>query len=196
VTLPTQADWSEHFKDVPPAFYRLLAELLQEVESERERERGVVRRGRRPALPAGSMNDVLDVVYPKRSERPFPEAIREATDQPMWTVARIAGMNPGSLHKLLNGTRPLTKSKIEAIAKAIHVDPGFFHEYRVLVIHEAIDSLLTPHRSLRAYSAVEPDHHRNPRPKAVNAPYGFGTNAGARTRTVANPSNTVEGLRS
>ena len=194
MTLPTQAEWNAHFRDVPPAFYRLLAELLQEVQAEKEREQGVQRRGRRPALAVGSMQDVLDLVYPKRSEKLFPEALREATDQPMWTVAKIAGMNPGSLHKLINGTRPLTKSKIEAIAKAIHVDPGFFHEYRVLVIHEAIDAVLTPHRSLQAYSAVEPQHHRNPRPRTPNAPYGYGTAVG-RSRTVANPPNTVEGLQ-
>lgn len=191
MNLPTQDEWAERFEQVPPTFYRLLAELLQEVQAEYERERGVERRGRRPTRAAGSMGDVVDLVYPKRSEKPFPQALREATDQPMWTVASIAGMNPGSLHKLLNGERPLTKSKIEAIAKAIHVDPGYFHEYRVLVIHEIVDSLLTPRRSLQAYAAVEADHHANPRPRPVNAKHGFGTRPGAK-HSVANPPNTVE----
>lgn len=196
MVLPSQNDWAARFEEVPPTFYRLLAELLQEVQAERERERGVERRGRRPALAVGSMRDVTDLVYPKRSEKPFGEALREATDQPMWTVARIAGMNPGSLHKLLTGERPLTKSKIEAIAKAIHVDPGFFHEYRVLVIHEAIDALLTPRRSLQAYAAVEEQHHKTPRPRTQNAAHGYGTRAGTQARTVANPPNTVERMQS
>lgn len=195
MSLPNRDEWVARFEEVPPTFYRLLAELLQEVQAERERERGVERRGRRPALAAGSINDVTELVYPKRSEKPFPEALREATDQPMWTVARIAGMNPGSLHKLITGARPLTKSKIEAIAKAIHVDPGYFHEYRVLVVHEAIDSLLTPRRSLQAYTAIEQQHHQMPRPRTPNAPYGYGTRVGSRNQTIANQANTVEGFQ-
>lgn len=193
MALPSQDDWAAHFEEVPPTFYRLLGELLQEVQAERERERGVERRGRRPTLAVGSIVDVQDLVYPKRSDKLFPEALREATDQPMWTVAKIAGMNPGSLHQLLRGARPLTKSKIEAIAKAIHVDPGYFHEYRVMVVHEAIDALLTPRRSLQAYTLVEPAHHQMPRPRTPNAPHGYGSRVGSRTQFVANPSNSVEG---
>ena len=191
---PTREEWAAHFRDVPPVFYRLLAELLQEVQAEREREMGLERRGRRPALSEGSMQDVLDLVYPKRSEKPFAEALREATPQTPATVARLAGMNPGTLHALMNGTRPLTKDKIEQIARAIHVDPGFFHEYRVLVVHEAIDALLTPHRSLQAYTSVEPAHHQNPRPRTPNSPAGFAM-AGKEPRTIANPAKRVEGSR-
>lgn len=193
MTLPTQEEWQEHFLDVPPAFYRLLAEMLQEIHAERERELGIERRGRRPSLSVGSMQDVMDLVYPKRSDLPFADALRAATKQPMHTVAQIAGMNPGTLHGLMTGSRPLTKDKIEAIARAIHLNPGYFHEYRVLVIHEAIDSILTPHRSLQAYAAVEPAHYENPSPKTLNAPSGFSTRAKVGSRTVANPAKRVDG---
>lgn len=180
---PTESEWASHFDDIPPAFHRLLADLMQEIQTEREREQGIERRGRRPALADGSMNDVLDVVYPRRSDKPFAEALHEATKQKQSTIARLAGMNPGNLFRLVNGREPLTKSKLEAIAKAIHVNPGFFHEYRVLVIHEAIDALLTPHRSTQAYAAIEPEHHANPRPKTPNSARGY---AMAGTKTFAN----------
>jgi transcriptional regulator with XRE-family HTH domain len=195
VSLPTRVEWERHFRDVPPAFYRLLAELLQEVRAEGERERGVERRGRRPALAVGSMDDVLDLVYPKRSEKPFAEALRDATGQSMSTVARMAGMNPGTLHALMAGTRPLTKARIEEVARAIHVNPGYFHEYRVLVVHEAIDALLDPHRSLQAYASVEPAHYANPAPKTPNAPAGYSMYGRPGSRTVANPAKPVEGHR-
>jgi len=171
-------DWAAEFSNFPPAFHRLLADLLAEIEAERAREQGVkLAGGRRAQQPSGSMQDVVDVVYPRRSQKPFREALAEATDQPPATVAALAGMNPGTMFRLRNGRRPLTKDTLEQIARAIHVDPGYFHEYRVLVVHEAIDALLTPLRSLQAYSSVERDHRRNPRPKTPNAPNGFSTTA-------------------
>ncbi len=93
----------------------------------------------------------------------------------------------------MNGSRPLTKDKIEAVARAIHVNPGYFHEYRVLVIHEAIDSILTPHRSLQAYTAIEPEHYANPSPKTMNAPAGYSIRARSGAKTVANPAKRVDG---
>ncbi len=181
--MPTAADWDEHFRDVPPAFHRLLADLMQEIQTEREHELGIERRGRRPALPTGNMQDVVDVIYPRRSDKPFPEALKDATKQTNATVAALAGMNPGNLHRMLHGREPLTKSKLEAIAKAIHVNPGYFHEYRVLAIHEALDALLTPHRSMQAYAAVEPQLHATPRPATPNSPNGY---AMTKTKTFAN----------
>jgi hypothetical protein len=193
VTLPSAADWRQHFTDVPPAFYRLLGELLQEVQAEREREQGVERRGRRPALASGSMQDVADLVYPRRSSLPFAEALRAATRQTPSTIARLASMNPGTLHGLMNGSRQLNMAVLQDIARAIHVDPAYFHEYRVLAIHEAIDSLLTPERSARAYAAIEPTYNAA-RPEPKNAA-GFTTTARPGTNTFANPAKRVEGSR-
>lgn len=169
-------DWEREFEEFPPAFHRLLADLLYEVEVERDRDQGVKPKGRRPARTGGGMQEILDVVYPRRSMKPFGEALSEASKMTDSAVAKMAGMNPGTLYKLRHGREPLTKDKIEAIARVLHVDPGYFHEYRVLVIHEAIDALLTPHRSLQAYASVEREHRKNPRPKTLNVPNGYGTN--------------------
>lgn len=195
MALPTQADWIAHFDDIPPAFHRLLAELLQEVQAEREHELGIERRGRRPALAVGSMDDVVNLAYSQRSNLPFPEALRAATAQAPSTVARMAKMNPGNLHRIMAGREPLTKGKIEAIAQAIHVNPGYFHEYRVLVIHEAIDGLLNPHRSLQAYAAIEPAHYQKPAPKTPNAVNGYAVSARLGSKTYASRAKRVDGPR-
>jgi len=178
VTL-TEEEWASHFRDIPPTFYRLLAEILGEVAAEREREMGIERRGRRPALTVGSIDDVVNVVYPRRSTLPFAEALRGASKQTCSTIAKLAGINPGNLFRMMHGTEPLTKAKIEVIARVVHVNPAYFHEYRVLAIHEAIDGLLSPHRSIQAFATIEADTYAYT-PSTPNAAAGYGMSAGKR----------------
>ena len=160
--------WREHFEDLPPAFHRLLLDLLIEAQPDRGR-----RAGRRLSTESGSMQDILDVVYPRRSVKPFKDALADATPYSQAAVAQLAGMNRGNLARMIAGREPFTKDKIEAIARAIRVDPAYFHEYRVLAIHDILDRALTPEVSLRMFGPVEPAHREQPRPKGVNAPGGY-----------------------
>jgi len=165
---PVSEPWRDHFDDLPPSFHRLLADLMVEAQAVPGR------RAARKVNPDGeSMQDIVNVVYPRRSVKPFGEALKDATKYSQGAVAHLAGMNRGNLARMVAGQEPFTKDKIERIARAIRVDPAYFHEYRVLAIHEMIDAVLSPEQSLRLFGPTEPDHREQPRPKGLNAPDGF-----------------------
>lgn len=154
-TLPTARQWLQRFSETPGVLYELLRQMYQESEAEAERAAGVERRGRRPAPTDGTMQAIRDMVFPVYSEAPFAEAVRPYFKPSQNALAARAGINRGSFTRILQGREPLDKSKLERIAKAARVPPSYFHEYRLIVLHEEFEKAMDSRTSIAAYKSVE-----------------------------------------
>lgn len=178
-SLPTAHQWLQRFTETPGALYELLRQLYQEVEAENEREDGVERRGRRPSPAGGTMQAIQDMVFPAYAEVPFTQAIRPYLKPSQNALALRAGINRGTFARILQGREPLDKAKLELIAKAARVSPAYFHEYRLIVLHEEFEKVMSPRTSIAAYKSIE-----NGRTSVASR--ATRTNGGPPARSVAN----------
>ena len=79
----------------------------------------------------------------KFSEEPFGPTIERLMDETGVTYRALAeksGLSAGYLNHLVHGNRPVPSNEvIEALAKALGVEPEHFREYRLRVITERLE---------------------------------------------------------
>lgn len=79
----------------------------------------------------------------KFSEEPFGPTIERLMDETGVTYRALAeksGLSAGYLNHLVHGNRPVPSNDvIEALAKALGVEPEHFREYRLRVITERLE---------------------------------------------------------
>lgn len=144
-------EWQD-LMSVPGSLGAVLQEVFSSVDAE-----GQNRRRRTPAPPQRrTAQDVHTVAFPQYSMLPFSEAIQPLLKPSLRAVAERAGLEASYLSRLIRGQRPLEKYLIEQIARATRVAPGYFLEYRQLVVSRAVlDAMLEdPVASISAYQVV------------------------------------------
>lgn len=153
----SEAEWVELFDRAPQVMHAILGDIFRETKAEREREEGRARMGRRPGVVNGSLNELYDMITPRYAMEPFPISVRELIGTTsLRGFAMRAAMSHSVLSRLITGEIPLSKYRLESLAKAGRVAPAFFMEYRELIIVEAVQALLRnrPNVSVRAYGAL------------------------------------------
>ena len=79
----------------------------------------------------------------KFSEEPFGPTIERLMDETGITYRALAeksGLSAGYLNHLVHGNRPVPSNDVmEALAKALGVEPEHFREYRLRVITERLE---------------------------------------------------------
>ncbi len=79
------------------------------------------------------------------SEQPFGvtiQALMAETGTTYRALAERSGLSAGYLNHLVHGNRPVPSNEvIEALAKALGVEPEHFREYRVRVITERLEAM-------------------------------------------------------
>ena len=81
----------------------------------------------------------------KFSEEPFGPTIERLMDETGITYRALAeksGLSAGYLNHLVHGNRPVPSNDVmEALAKALGVEPEHFREYRLRVITERLERM-------------------------------------------------------
>lgn len=144
-------EWQD-LMSVPGSLGAVLQEVFSSVDAEEQNRR---RRIPRP-VERRTAQDVHTVAYPQYAVLPFSEAIQPLLKPSLRAVAERAGLDPTYLSRLIRGQRPLEKYLIEQIARATRVSPGYFLEYRQLVVSRAVlDAMIEdPVSSISAYQVV------------------------------------------
>lgn len=126
-------DW-EAALQVPGA----LGAILQGLFASEDRDNARRFRNSRVASPERTIADVHDALHPIYSDRPFAESIQPLLKPSLRAIAERAGLDHTNLRHLIAGTRPLSKYKLESLARACRVSPGYFLEYRQMVVSEVV----------------------------------------------------------
>ena len=92
------------------------------------------------------------------SSEPFGPAVERLMTETGVTYRGLAaktGLSAGYLNHLVHGNRPVPSNDVvEALAKALDVEPAFFNEYRVRVITEKLETM--PELVDRLYRRLAP----------------------------------------
>lgn len=155
----SDAEWIELFDRAPHVIHALLGDMFRETVAERERENGKARIGRRPKAIDGSLDELYEMISPRYSMEPFGEAVRELIDREssLRAFAAKARIHHHTITRMIRGEMALDRFRLEAIAKAGHVRPAFFTEYREMVILEAVRAMLAarPNVGIRVHKQME-----------------------------------------
>lgn len=145
-----EVSWQELLSD--PTYVGILVRGIIEADERETRPRF---RGQKPRViqPSEVLNTVAGMVTPIYSQEPFREAIRPLLKPSMRGLAQRAGMSVTLLSLMVKGERALTKENLERIAHAARVNPGYFREYRDMVIADMVNEHLAakPDVHLRIY---------------------------------------------
>ena len=147
------SDWHTHFTEQPDVLLQMLGDVFRVYKSEQRKTAGTSnpQGGRRRNHIEGTLDELLEIVQPKFSLKPFPEAFRELLgDRTVNSVAIKLGENPRVFRRKVSGQRPLSRYDIEQIAKALGVHPAYFLEWRVETVTTMVANVMVaqPHRSI------------------------------------------------
>lgn len=147
-----EIDWHETLREVPGA----LGALLGEIFASEDMEQASRYRNARPKPQNRSVQDVHDALFPTFSSEPFATAIEPLLKPSLRAIADRAGMSHSQLSRFIDGERPLDRYKLELIAKAARVSPGYFLEYRQMVVTDAVAKHIAanPTAGIAAFKAV------------------------------------------
>lgn len=145
--------WVQFFKDNPEDLTKLLGTLYSILRPDTTPRKG----GPRPRT-RGSWQDIFDLLAPRYSNDPFPDALRELMGRhSLRTYAARIPMHPSVLHRLLTGEKALsvqrrgtnggidptaTMDRLAGIARAGGVAPPYFMEWRTLWVQQAVTAVL------------------------------------------------------
>lgn len=130
--------------DDPGTLGILVRGILQS--EERETRPRFFRQGPREIDPVGLASRVSEMAGPVYSDLPFGEALKPLLKPSLNAVAERAGMAPSHLHGMMKGSvKTLKPERLEAVARAVRVNPGYFREYREQMISVLINERLSQH---------------------------------------------------
>jgi hypothetical protein len=148
--------WQQYLADHPDVLYRLLADVY-------EASYGA------DAPP--TLDDLWDLMsaHPRFASVPFGQAVIDALDgRSISWLALQSGIPQPVLSRLINGRRPViyvkdprgSMDRLERVARALHVHPSYFAEWRRMWIMFLLDSAFTAKPTLsigvyRRYSAFD-----------------------------------------
>lgn len=140
----SEDEWVELFTRAPHVMHAILGDIFRETRAEEERTRGQARIGRRPKEIDGTMEELWDMVTPTYSTEPFAVAVRALIGKApsLRAFAQRAKMNHPTLLRLISGEMKLDRYRLEGIAKAGHVSPAYFVEWREMEILEAFTAVM------------------------------------------------------
>lgn len=139
--------WRQYLAEHPEVLHHILADLHQ-----------VAGAKGRPA----NLDDIWELVAPKYSERPFPEAFLEVKGgRSIRQIAMSVGLHHQTVLRYLSGALPVVSRhdvagsmrRLELFAKALGVKPSYFAEWRRLWVMSVIDVALEqrPNLSVAIY---------------------------------------------
>lgn len=140
----SQEEWMELFDRAPHVLHNILGDIFRETKAEAERESGKARIGRRPKVISGSLDELTAMITPQYSMDPFGVAVKPFIEKSpsLRAFAAKVPMNHHTLTRLMRGTLPLERWRLEAIASAAKVHPAYFVEYREMFVVEAVSTYL------------------------------------------------------
>jgi transcriptional regulator with XRE-family HTH domain len=156
----TEADWVDLFDRAPHVMHAILGDIFREVRAEAENAAGKPRRGRRPRAIDGSLDELWKMITPTLpSVKPFGEAMRELIDASglsLRAFAERAEVDHSTLVRMMSGRLKADPYRLEKLARAGHVAPGYFAEYRAMVLVQAVTALLRakPRWGLQVYQQI------------------------------------------
>ena len=142
------ADWGGLFDERPDILHKLLRDLYAITKAQQDESR---KAGRRTKHINGTLDELWDMLSPRYSTDPFPIAVKEIMGgQSVRAFAPKVPMHYSTLTRLINGERkvviPLAPEAsmqvLEGIARAGHVHPAYFAEWRELLVLLAIQEVL------------------------------------------------------
>jgi hypothetical protein len=157
-------EWVDLFDRAPHVLHQLLGDIYRETKAEAQREAGKARIGRRPKAIDGNLDELHAMITPQYSMDPFAVAVQPLIKKcpSLRAFAAKVPMNHHTLTRMMRGDVALERWRLEAIAKAGKVQPGYFKEYREQLIVEAITALLTarPNVSVRVHKQLQQEARR------------------------------------
>lgn len=143
-------EWLKYWNDNPDVLFGILGDLYRVYKHEQLKEAGKApRAGRRKLAIDGNLDELFDILTPRFSMKPFPEAFRDVQGQrSLRQVALRSGythrtlgrwLEPGSYPKTQSGA--VNRDALEAVARALKVHPAYFLEWRNEVILELVTSV-------------------------------------------------------
>lgn len=140
-----EKEWVEVFDQNSDIMWQLVGDIYQAVRFQEERERGVVRMGRRPRT-TGSLDEVWKTVFPPTySNEPFGKALADLLETRRMSQRAFAPKVPchqTTLCRFLNGTNKPDLQMMERIAAAAKVHPSYFVEWRAEYVGKVIWQVL------------------------------------------------------
>jgi len=146
-------DWHSHFTEQPDVLLQMLGDVFRVYKSEQRKAAGTSnpQGGRRRNHIEGSLEELLEIVQPKFSVKPFRDALEDLLGQRSlnW-LALKAGQNSRVFRRKISGQRPLSRYDMEVIAQALDVHPAYFLEWRIETVTQMVANVMVaqPHRSI------------------------------------------------
>lgn len=137
-------EWIGLFDRAAHVMPAILGDIFREVRAEEERAAGRTKIGRRAKAVNGSLEELYGMVTPRYSMEPFGESVQELIGtRSLRQFASRVPMHHFTLTRMMRGELPLDRYRLERIAKAAHVNPAFFREWREMFLQDALSALLT-----------------------------------------------------
>jgi hypothetical protein len=152
--------WVKFFDDRPEVMLSILGDIYRETKAEEARESGKAPTGRRPKSINGNLDDLHRMVTPQYSVDSFDVAVKELIGtRSLRAFAAKIPMNHHTLTRMMRGDVKLEMWRLEQIATAGKVNPGFFREYREMQLLEVIGRYFTqrPNVSIALTKRIKAD---------------------------------------
>ena len=163
-TQMNQTDWIAVFDANPDVMWQILADTYNVIQAEQARSRGEATSGRRPRRRAGSLEQLLDAVFPQRytNER-FPVALAALIgSRSQRQFAAKIPCNQSTLSRLLNGGMEPDLVMLERVADAANVPAHYFVEWRAHYLGQLVTHvfLKRPNMSITALRKLRDQRDR------------------------------------
>lgn len=153
-------EWVRFFDDRPEVMLQILGDIYRETKAEELRAEGRAPTGRRPKSINGNLDDLHRMVTPQYSVDSFDVAVRELIGtRSLRAFAAKVPMNHHTLTRMMRGEVKLEMWRLEQIADAGKVNPGYFREYREMQLLEVIGRYfaLRPNVSITLTKRIKAD---------------------------------------
>lgn len=145
-------DWKKAFDGDLDLFADIMRDILKADASAPGRS------GPKPAVDyRQGVSRLRQLVGEDYSMLPFPEALASLqAGRSISALAHKIGLSRSDVYRMLKGEKHPSLTEMEIVAKAFKKAPGYFHDYRVSVVGEALMQRLeeVPEASARWYQQV------------------------------------------
>lgn len=133
-------EWEQMLTSNPKVLWGLVADVVKAVKA----AEGDRKTGRRPAASVTSLDELYELLFPKRYESsPFPVALHMALgSKSQRTFAEEVGINQATISRLLSGKTPPTVEMMERAAYVLKIPPTYFAEYRAMKLAQILTDVL------------------------------------------------------
>jgi DNA-binding Xre family transcriptional regulator len=154
-------EWVEHYSQHPDILTKMLGDLYRVYKSEEEKRNGTANPagGRRKAHINGNLDELWSIITPKFATVPLEQAVKEARGAiSERALAAKVGIERRTLARMLKGEARVERSDLERLAKALHVHPAYFMEWRLMVVQDLVAQVFaaTPNASVTMLRALRP----------------------------------------